>query len=211
MDWPDLRDDYGRVRLDEADLDPDPVRQLARWLAEAVSAGLPEPNAMALATASPTGRPATRMVLLRGLDDRGLSFFTNYLSRKGRELAANPWAALLFFWPQLARQVRVEGRVEVVSPAESDAYFRTRPRGSQLSAWASPQSEVVSGRDVLEARIQELDRQYAGREVPRPPHWGGYRVVPECFEFWQGGDHRLHDRFRYRRDADGWRIDRLAP
>jgi pyridoxamine 5'-phosphate oxidase len=198
--------------LSEADADPDPIRQFATWFEEAAGAGLYQPEAMTLATVGPDGRPSARMVLLRGFDGRGFSFFTNYDSRKARDLAARPWAALVLFWAELHRQVRIEGRVEPVSAEESNAYFAGRARGSQLSAWASPQSEVLEGRGVLERRVEELARQYEGRPVPRPPRWGGYRVVPDSVEFWQGRENRLHDRLCYRRRADGgWAVVRLAP
>jgi pyridoxamine 5'-phosphate oxidase len=197
--------------FDETNADPDPFRQFHAWFAEAEAAGLYQPDAMTLATATPEGRPSARLVLLRGIDQRGFTFFTNYDSRKARELATNPWAALVLFWATLHRQVRVEGRVEVVSAAESDAYFQTRPRGSQLGAWASPQSEVIDGRGGLEQRVEELTRRFEGQPVPRPPRWGGYRVVPDTIEFWQGRENRLHDRLCYRRRPDGWEIVRLAP
>jgi pyridoxamine 5'-phosphate oxidase len=198
--------------LNEADIDPDPIRHFATWFEEAAAAGLYQPEAMTLATVSPEGRPSARMVLLRGFDGRGFTFFTNYDSRKARDLAARPWAALVLFWAELHRQVRVDGRVELTSAEESDAYFTGRARGSQLSAWASPQSEVLEGRGVLERRVEELARQYEGRPVPRPPRWGGYRVVPDSIEFWQGRENRLHDRLCFRRRADGgWGIVRLAP
>lgn len=198
--------------LREADVDPDPFRQFRAWFAEAAAAGVPQPEAMTLATATPDGRPSARVVLLRGADTRGFTFFTNYDSRKGDELSANPRAALVLFWKGPQRQVRVEGRVEVVTAEESDAYFGGRPRGSQLGAWASPQSRVVPGRDVLERNLAEAAARYEGQPVPRPPHWGGYRVVPEVIEFWQNRPNRLHDRLRYVRQPDGtWRIERLAP
>jgi pyridoxamine 5'-phosphate oxidase len=198
--------------LDAAPLDPDPFVQFRRWFADAVAAGLHEPSAMTLATATPEGRPSSRIVLLKGVDDRGLVFFTNYESRKGRELAENPRAALAFWWPPLGRQVRVEGSVERVTREESEAYFRTRPRASQISAWASRQSAELPGRAPLDARVAELEREYAGgRPIPCPPFWGGLRVVPETFEFWIGRPSRLHDRFRYVRSGPAWRIARLAP
>jgi pyridoxamine 5'-phosphate oxidase len=198
--------------LSERDVDPDPRRQFAAWFREAEAAGLYQPEAMTLATVGPDGRPSARVVLFRGLDERGFTFFTNHDSRKGRDLAARPRAALVFFWAELHRQVRVEGAVEPVSAEESDAYFAGRPRGSQLSAWASPQSEVVADRGVLERRVEELARQYEGRPVPRPPNWGGLRVVPDAVEFWQGRANRLHDRLCFRRRPDGtWHLVRLAP
>jgi pyridoxamine 5'-phosphate oxidase len=198
--------------LSEADVDPDPFRQFAAWFREAAAAGLYQPEAMTLATVGPDGRPSARVVLLRTFDERGFTFFTNYDSRKAHDLAARPRAALVFFWAELHRQVRVEGVAELVSAEESDAYFAGRPRGSQLSAWASPQSEVVAGRDILERRVEELARQYEGRPVPRPPRWGGCRVVPDAMEFWQGRANRLHDRLSFRRRPAGtWHMVRLAP
>lgn len=211
----DLRTEYKRETLDEAHVEPDPVRQFARWFDEAVKAEMPEPNAMTLATAGGDLRPAARIVLLKEFDSRGFVFFTNYASHKGQALAVNPQAALLFHWVELERQVRIEGVVGRVDAAESDAYFAERPRASRLGAWASPQSEVVAGRALLEARYAAVEAQYrgAGDRMPRPPHWGGYRVVPRMLEFWQGRRSRMHDRVRYRRDPDtgGWIIDRLAP
>ncbi len=190
---------------------PDPMVQFEAWFSEAQAARLPQPEAMALATATPAGYPSARMVLLRGLDKRGFVFFTNYKSRKGSELMANPRAALVFFWQELDRQVRVEGSVEIVSGEESDVYFRSRPRGSQLGAWASPQSQVIPSRDFLEGQAGAFAERYQGQEVPRPPHWGGLRVVAEMIEFWQGMQDRLHDRLRYRWDGACWLMDRLAP
>jgi pyridoxamine 5'-phosphate oxidase len=208
----DQRKDHARFSLGERDLDPDPIRQFGLWFEHAAQSDIPESNAMALATATSDGRPSARMVLLRGIDERGFAFFTNYESRKARELDGNPFAALVFFWHDLERQVRVEGRVERVSAEESDRYFQSRPRGAQLGAWASPQSEVVIGRDVLEKRFDELEREHAERDIPRPPNWGGYRLVPDSIEFWQGRPNRLHDRLRFtRREQGGWIIERLAP
>jgi pyridoxamine 5'-phosphate oxidase len=210
-----LRTEYRRASLDEADVDADPYRQFARWFGEAVKAELPEPNAMTLATVGTDGRPGARIVLLKGFDERGFVFFTNYDSRKGHELAARPHAALLFHWTELERQVRIEGVAGKVDAAESDDYFASRPRASRLGAWASPQSEPVPDRAALEARFAAIEAQYrdAAAAVPRPAHWGGYRVVPEALEFWQGRRSRMHDRVRYRRDTatGGWTIDRLAP
>lgn len=197
--------------LDEQSADPDPFVQFRAWLDAAMTAVLHEPTAMVLATVGMDGRPAARAVLLKGVDARGFVFFTNYESRKARDLAANPFAALTFLWAELGRQVRVEGTVERVSAEESEAYFATRARGSRIGAWASPQSRVVANREDLERRVAEAAARFEGDAVPRPPHWGGYRVVPDVIEFWQGRPDRLHDRLVYRRDAADWRIERLAP
>jgi len=197
--------------LERDDLLDDPVAQFRRWLDEAADAGVPLPNAMALATAGADGRPSTRHVLLRGVDTRGFTFFTNRESRKGRQLDENPHAALVFLWKELDRQVEVEGRVERTSDEESDAYFGGRPRGAQVGAWASPQSATLRGRDDLMRRVADAEARFGDDPVPRPPFWGGFRVVPDRIEFWQGHEHRLHDRFSYARADDGWRIDRLAP
>ena len=205
-----IRRDYEALGLSEADVLADPLAQFRRWFDEAREVGLPEPNAMALATVDAAGQPAARTVLLKGLDRRGLTFFTNLESRKARELAANPKAALLFWWQAQARQVRFEGVIEAVEDAEADAYFASRPRGSQIGAWASAQSSVIAGRAALEAAEREIAARFPG-EVTRPPFWGGYRLVPGCVEFWQGRLNRLHDRLRYTRHADGWTIERLAP
>jgi len=207
----DLRKEYTRAGLTESDVAPDPVEQFRRWFDEALEADLHEPNAFVLATATRDGLPSARVVLLKGLDERGFVFYTNYEGRKGRELEENPRAALLFYWGELERQVRIEGTVSRVSEEESDAYYASRPRGSRLGAWASEQSRVVEGREVLESHIGDLEAEYEGREVPRPPFWGGYRVEPEAIEFWQGRENRLHDRIVYRRESGRWKTERLQP
>ena len=195
------------------DLDPDPVAQLQRWLDDAIAEGLPHPTAMSLATADEQGRPSVRHVLLKGLDERGLEWHTNYESRKGRDLALNPNACIVFPWFGMWRQAIVSGSVTKVSADDSDAYFRSRDRGSQLGAWASPQTEVIPDRAWLEHRVAEFDRQFEGQVIPRPPHWGGFRLRPDWCDFWYSQPDRLHDRFRYERapDGNGWTISRLAP
>ena len=204
------RVDYGRGSLDEADLDPDPIRQFEAWLAAAAAAGIREPNAMTLATASAAGAPSARIVLLRGVDARGFTWYTNRESLKGRDLAANPRAALVFHWELLERQVRVTGPVSAIDAAESAAYFGTRPRKSQLAAWASAQGQPLAQREELVAETERIAARYPA-DVPLPPFWGGYRLRPQMLEFWQGRRSRMHDRLSYLREGDGWRIVRLAP
>lgn len=214
METPELarmRQEYAGVGLDEGAAGDDPVVLFRRWLADTISAGLHEPNAMALATATPDGRPSVRIVLLKGMDDTGLAFFTGYESRKGRELEANPRAAATMLWHPLQRQVRIEGPVSRLAPEESDAYFGSRPRGSQIGAVASPQSRVIAGREVLEQRVAEVEKFFADTEVERPPVWGGYRIAWESVEFWQGRESRLHDRLVFSRTSGGWARRRLAP
>jgi pyridoxamine 5'-phosphate oxidase len=196
--------------MEERELDPDPLRQFERWFADARAAALHVPEAMVLATATSDGRPSARMVLLKAADERGFAFHTNYESRKGSELAANPQAALLFHWQPLGRQLRIEGRVERVTAEESEAYFRTRPLGSRLAAWASPQSRPLADRAELERLYAEAQGRF-GDDVPLPPYWGGLRLVPDAYEFWEHGDDRLHDRIRYERGGAGWSLTRLAP
>jgi pyridoxamine 5'-phosphate oxidase len=211
LDASRLRREYTRAGLHESDLDPDPIVQFGEWFEKVIGADLHEPNAMILATATREGRPSARTILLKGYDERGFVFYTNYEGRKARELQENPLCALLFYWGELERQVRIEGRARRISDEESDTYFLSRPRGSRLGAWASEQSRPVEGRSVLEERVRELESEYEGREIPRPPFWGGYRVEPEVIEFWQGRENRLHDRLVYRRDGGGWKIERLQP
>jgi pyridoxamine 5'-phosphate oxidase len=201
-----------KAPLQPGGMDPDPFRQFANWFQDAEQAELPLPNAMTLATSNRQGKPSARMVLLKGVDERGFAFFTNQESRKAQELLENPFAALVFCWLPLSRQVRIEGVVETLGGSEADAYFASRPRGHQIEAHASPQSRVIKDRLFLEKQFADVARTFEGQGVPRPLHWGGYRVVPEQLEFWQEGQHRLHDRLRYRRDhADNWVIERLAP
>lgn len=208
----DLRKDYTLNGLSKNDVHPNPFEQFQIWFEQSLAASLPEPNAMTIATATPEGKPFARMVLLKDYDERGFVFYTNYQSCKGQHLQKNPWAALTFWWAELERQVRITGQVEQVSSAESDAYFHTRPKASQIAAWASEQSQVIASRQILEQRLQQLKDKYQNQEIKRPPHWGGFRVIPEEIEFWQGRASRLHDRLLYRRQDEGtWDIQRLCP
>jgi len=206
-----IRRDYTLARLDEASVDPDPLIEFARWFEEALKAEARDPNAMTLATANAAGVPSARIVLLKGFDGRGFVFFTDYRSRKGAELAENPRAALVFYWPELERQVRITGGTAPVERQESETYFRSRPRASRLGAWISHQSQVIAGRQELDDRVPEMERRYPGDDVPLPAYWGGFRLRPESIEFWQGRASRLHDRIRYVRKGDSWRIERLSP
>ena len=213
MSIADLRRDYARATLTEHDVDPDPVRQFERWLEEAIAARLHEPTAMTLATAAADGTPSARIVLLKGIDERGFVFFTDYRSRKGRELDENPRAALTFYWGELERQVRITGHVSRVSREESERYYRTRPAASRLGAWASHQSQVIASRAVLEDQLAEVTGRFGDQDIPLPPHWGGFRVSPQELAFWQGRPNRLHDRIRFVRPEreSRWRVERLSP
>ena len=207
-----LREDYVAFGLHRADLDPDPFKQFARWFGDAAAADIRDVNAMSLATVTNDGMPSVRIVLLKGISDRGFVFFTNYESDKGRQIEANSRVGLNLFWVQLARQIRITGQAEKTTAQESEEYFQSRPLGSQLGAWASAQSEVIENREILEMKLAEVTKRFEGKAIPLPPHWGGYRVVPETIEFWQGRTNRLHDRFRYsRRDGGVWMIERLSP
>lgn len=209
----DLRQNYTFTDLLETEVDSDPIKQFATWFEEALNADLLEPNAMTLATASGDGKPTARIVLLKGYDERGFVFYTNYESTKGQQLIANPQAALVFLWGKLERQIRIEGKVTKISAEESDAYFHSRPVSSQIGAWTSNQSRVIDSREVLQKRQQELEQKYGdGATIPRPPHWGGFRLIPDVIEFWQGRPSRLHDRLIYRLQDDAtWKIERLSP
>lgn len=208
----DIRINYSQQELTEASVSQNPTQQFQQWLQEALDAKVDEPTAMVLSTVSGSGRPSARVVLLKGLDEQGYTFFTNYDSRKGHDLEASPYASLTFFWPALERQVRIEGKIVKVAAAESDTYFQSRPKGSQIGAWASPQSQVIQAREVLEQREQEFSEKFANQDVvPRPAHWGGYRLQPDCVEFWQGRPSRLHDRIVYALEGQNWKIKRLAP
>ena len=206
----DLRKDYKLASLDEADVATTPLAQFDKWFKEALGSQLPEPNAMTLATCDSQARPSARIVLIKAYDERGFMFFTNYESHKAQDLSANNRAALLFFWPELERQIRIQGRVEKVSAAVSEDYYKSRPLASRIGAWASPQSQVLPSRTALEARVSAFEAEY-GENPPRPAHWGGYRVVPQVVEFWQGRRDRLHDRIQYRLNNGEWKIERLAP
>ncbi|HEY9695095.1 MAG TPA: pyridoxamine 5'-phosphate oxidase [Oculatellaceae cyanobacterium] len=208
----DLRKNYTKSGLVETDVDSNPFKQFQKWFDQALAAQLPEPNAMTLATVSQDGKPRARIVLLKNFNEQGFVFYTNYNSQKGQEIAQNPWAALIFWWAELERQVRIEGSVEKVTKSESDEYFHSRPVGSQLGAWASQQSQVIDNREVLEHQLQELEEIYQNQNIPRPTHWGGYRIVPQTIEFWQGRTNRLHDRLCYSLQEDHtWVIKRLSP
>lgn len=211
MNLAEMRKQYSTVGIAREELHADPVEQFRAWFEQACQSGITEPNAMSLATAWKDGRPVVRTVLLKQFDERGFVFFTNLESRKAQQLAENPHAALLFPWVALERQVMITGTVERVSVADATAYFITRPVGSQLAAWASPQSTVISGRGLLEAKWEEMKRKFADGKIPLPSFWGGYRVIPDCFEFWQGRVNRMHDRYQYTRDGAGWRVEQLAP
>ncbi|WP_461790903.1 pyridoxamine 5'-phosphate oxidase [Pedobacter sp.] len=206
-----LRQDYKSAELNEKDIVKNPIAQFEKWFGDAIDAQIYEPNVMTLATADKSGRPNARIVLLKGVDEEGFSFYTNYLSQKGKEIKRNPFACLVFFWAELERQVRIEGKIEKLDKETSEQYFHSRPTGSQIGAIASPQSQVIEGRESLEAKVQELTQQYEGKQIPKPAHWGGYIVKPTSIEFWQGRPSRLHDRIKFTLVNGGWKIERLAP
>lgn len=206
-----IRKDYQLQSLSEADVKQDPIEQFGKWWDEAIASAIDEVNAMTLATVNKEGKPDARIVLLKGYDEQGFVFFTNYQSSKGQQLFTSPFATLVFFWKELERQVRIEGTCEKVSEQESDAYFHSRPEGSRLGAWASPQSSIIESRHLIEKNLEQLQDQYKNSAIPRPPHWGGYRVVPTAIEFWQGRSSRLHDRIKYSKENNEWKIVRLAP
>ena len=207
----DIRQDYSKKTLNEEDIQKDVMGQFTKWWQEALDSQIEEVNAMTLATATLDGKPSARVVLLKGYDEKGFVFFTNYNSNKGKQIAENPFVCLVFFWKELERQVRIEGTISRVSAEESDAYFGSRPVGSRIGAWASPQSKVIPKRQVIEENVVELEKSFGGKEIDRPPFWGGYRVKPLVVEFWQGRSSRLHDRFQYTLEEGGWKIERLAP
>ena len=206
-----IRKDYSLKQLSERDVESNPIAQFTNWFNDALTAEVNEPNAMVLSTVSSEGRPASRVVLLKGFDENGFTFFTNYKSRKGIHLKNNPFASLLFFWPELERQIRIEGEVEEVTPQESDDYFNSRPEGSKIGAWVSPQSSIINGREFLESIKILIEGQFANKSITRPPNWGGYRLKPILIEFWQGRPNRLHDRIQYKLSNSNWKIERLAP
>lgn len=207
----DIRKDYKQRSLDESDVVKDPVQQFSKWWEEAMNSEIDEVNAMTLATADAAGKPSARIVLLKGFDEKGFVFFTNYNSHKGGDIAANPFVSLVFFWKELERQVRIEGTISKVPAEDSDAYFNSRPAGSRIGAWASPQSKVIASREVIEKKVTELEKDFEDKPIERPPHWGGYVVAPQVIEFWQGRPSRLHDRIQYTRIETGWKVERLAP
>ncbi len=211
MNVADMRKEYTQQGLSEHDVSQDPIEQFQRWFAQALAANVHEPNAMTLATVDARQRPTARIVLLKGVDTRGFAFYTNYESHKAAALAAHPYAALIFYWPELERQVRIEGSVSKVAASEADTYYHSRPLGSRLGAWSSPQSQVIPNREFLEGQVAQMQAQFATGNPPRPPFWGGYRVSPDYIEFWQGRPSRLHDRICYHLTTTGWQIDRLAP